>query len=128
MTRLFNKHRWLAIVLTTLMAIEIFYFSTLQGTTGGIQNIWLSYAYHFIAFFLLAFFLFNSIKGNKKLEKSHIILTGIISLLYSISDEIHQLFVPLRDASIGDIFTDSLGICFALFIGFIINKKTNAQS
>ncbi len=128
MISLLEKNRWLPVVLTILIAIEIFYFSTLQGGTGtGVENPWIARAYHFTVFFLFAFFLFASIKRNKKIKVSYIIITLIASILYAISDEIHQIFVPLRDASIGDILTDTLGICFAIIICLYIDKKTKQQ-
>ena len=37
----------------------------------------------------------------------------IITVLYGISDEIHQIFVPGRHFAILDILTDSAGILFA---------------
>ncbi len=122
-----EKNKWLAILLTILIAIEIFYFSTLTGSAGAGQTISLAKVYHFTVFFLFAFFLLISIKGNKKIKISSVIVTFVISILYSISDEIHQIFVPLRNASIGDILTDSLGIFSAIIIGLIINKKRVTQ-
>ena len=127
MISLLEKNRALAVLLTVLMAIEIFYFSTLQGSTGTGQTISLAKVYHFVAFFLLAFFLLMSIKGKRKIKISYIIITLITSILYAISDEIHQIFVPLRNASMGDVLTDSLGICFAILIGLIISKKRIIQ-
>ena len=128
MISLFEKNKWLPIVLTILIAIEIFYFSTLQGGTGTGRNVWIARAYHFIAFFLFAFFLFISIKRNKKIKVSYVVITLVASIFYAISDEIHQIFVPLRNASIRDVLTDALGICVAMIIGLIINKKTTSQT
>ncbi|MCM3573755.1 VanZ family protein [Mesobacillus subterraneus] len=38
------------------------------------------------------------------------IIAVIISLGYGILDEIHQLYVPFRSFSIGDLFKDTIGI------------------
>jgi VanZ family protein len=38
-----------------------------------------------------------------------LILVGLSGTLYGISDEIHQSYVPGRDATTGDIIADSLG-------------------
>ena len=127
MISLLEKNRWLAVLFTILIAIEIFYFSTLQGSAGTGTGISFAKIYHFIVFFLFAFFLLMSIKGNRKIKISYIIITLTASVLYAISDEIHQIFVPLRNASIGDVLTDALGICFAIVIGLIINKKRITQ-
>ena len=42
----------------------------------------------------------------------------LVSILYAISDEIHQLFIPGRSCQITDICIDTLGI----LIGFTIYK------
>ena len=123
MISLLEKNRWLAVLLTILIIIEIFYFSTLPGSTGTGGSISLARIYHFVAFFLLAFFLLMSIKQNKKIKISCVVITLIISILCAITDEIHQIFVPLRNASMGDILIDSFGILFAVIIGLIINRK-----
>jgi VanZ family protein len=39
-----------------------------------------------------------------------------IGLLYAISDEFHQMFVPGRDADLADIFFDGMGLLLGLFI------------
>ena len=55
------------------------------------------------------------------------IVSIVISVLYAVSDEIHQIFVPSRVGAVADVFIDSLGatlgICIALFaIGFFFRK------
>lgn len=40
-------------------------------------------------------------------------------LLYSMSDEIHQYFVPERACRVFDVFVDSLGILFGISVFFI---------
>jgi VanZ family protein len=44
----------------------------------------------------------------------------LVSCLYGVSDELHQFFVPGRDASVFDVFADSLGC----LIGVIAYKKS----
>ena len=128
MISLLEKKQWLSIVMTILIAIEIFYFSTLQGGTGTGGSNWIANTYHFAVFFLFAFFFFVSIKKRGKIKTIHVTITLIVSILYAISDEIHQSFVPFRDAGIKDILIDSLGICSAMIIGLIINRKTISQT
>ena len=38
-----------------------------------------------------------------------IVLAGIIGLAYGVTDEMHQWFVPLREASVMDVVCDGLG-------------------
>ncbi len=44
------------------------------------------------------------------------IFSFIFSFFYAISDEFHQLFVPGRLASIGDIIADTIGIIIGVYI------------
>lgn len=116
--------RAISLILTILIAIQIFWFSSLQLQGGAAGLNLVSTAYHFIIFFLFSFFLFFTIKGKNKIKSSHIFATLIISVLYAISDEIHQLFVPLRSACLTDVLTDTAGILIAALFYIFISKKT----
>jgi len=110
----FEKHNKISWLITILIAITIFYLSSKTFTTGPSVGLrWQPIAYHFYAFlFLSSFLLFSLIKGNPK-NKKLIPLAIMILILYGISDEIHQLFVPGRHFAISDILIDSAGILFA---------------
>jgi VanZ family protein len=111
----FEKHSNISLIITLLIAILIFYISSLSfapstSTSSSIKPI----LYHILIFFIFSFFLSLTIlKGKNKLL---IIPTIIISILYAISDELHQFFVPGRNFSLIDIFLDSLGIITASLI------------
>ena len=118
-----EKNRPAAIILTILIATEIFYFSSIPGgriSSRGINGI--AIMYHFIAFFLFNFFLTISIIGNKKIKIPYLVFPIIISIIYAFLDEFHQIFVPFRAATIKDILVDSLGILFATAI-YVYSKK-----
>ena len=118
----FENHNRVSWLITILIAIIIFYISSLifpKGISVGFP--WKSIAYHFYAFlFLSAFLLISLTKGkNKKL----ILLSIILTIIYAISDEIHQFFVPGRYFAISDILTDSAGILFAALIYILLRYK-----
>ena len=46
------------------------------------------------------------------------LVVGCIALIVAIADEIHQAYVPDRDASVTDILLDMVGIGLALFLIF----------
>jgi|SRR3989344_5282507 len=116
----FEKHIKISWIITIFIAIAIFYISSLtfEQSTGsggiGIKAI----LYHIIVFFFFAFFLAISLARGKNI--SLIFLAIIFSILYGISDEIHQSFVPGRVSSISDVFLDSVGIIFASLFYFIL--------
>jgi VanZ family protein len=83
---------------------------------------------HFIAYALLgALFLrafkTSRIKNNIKLM---VILSVLLSSLYGISDEIHQYFVPYRDADLMDVLADTLGGLMGVYIYQALAGKISA--
>jgi len=124
MIKWLEKHRQVSISITFLLAILIFVASSISGiTTGDTGTGNLSIIYHFFIFFFFSFFLIISIKGQRKIKLKYVLTTIFISIVYAILDEVHQLFVPLRHASMGDIFTDTLGILVSIIIYLLIMKK-----
>ena len=74
-------------------------------------------AAHFSEFFVLGvlFYMFyNTFEGF--LSKHRAIITAASGLLYAISDEIHQLFVPKRACQILDVVIDFCGVLLSLLI------------
>jgi VanZ family protein len=83
---------------------------------------------HFVAYALLgALFLrafkTSRIKNNVKLM---LILSVLLSSLYGMSDEIHQYFVPYRDADLMDVLADMLGGLMGVYIYQAVAGKTSA--
>ena len=109
----FEKHYKISWLITILIAVIIFYLSskTFHGTAiSGKINIGIFY--HFFVFFYFSFFLLISLmKGN--INKKLLTFALFLAILYGISDEIHQFFVPGRDSAISDILIDSSGILLA---------------
>ncbi len=50
------------------------------------------------------------------------LISGFIALIVAIADEIHQSFIPTRDASILDVFLDFVGIVLVLFLVYRLAK------
>lgn len=55
--------------------------------------------------------------------EKNLALSFILTLLYAIFDEIHQLFVPTRGGRIGDVLIDSLGA----FLASLVVEKNDHQ-
>jgi VanZ family protein len=110
-------------IMTLVIALEIFLFSTIKTNAGANTGINLALFYHLGIFFVFTFFLFLTLEREEKIKTKHIIWTLIIALIYAISDEIHQLFVQGRVASIKDVFIDLIGITTAIILNLIIKIK-----
>ena len=109
----FEKNYKISLAITFLIAIAMFYISSLTfggaGEKGGTNLI--AILYHILAYFFLALFLgFALIKGK---HKSLFIIVILFSIFYGITDEIHQYFVPGRDASFKDVGLNAIGILFS---------------
>lgn len=71
---------------------------------------------HFIAYFILGFLVFHTTRLFIKRNLLTVIIAFIISILYAISDEYHQTFIPGRSGEVRDVLLDSFGS----FTGIIV--------
>lgn len=98
----------------------IFYTSTIPGS--NVPSLFPSQdiVYHITAYIALGFFFSRACKRSfPGLKRAELVLFAIIfGLIYGISDEFHQFFVPNRCVSGFDIFIDTLGS----FIGGLLYR------
>ncbi|MCH4890301.1 VanZ family protein [Acidaminobacter sp. JC074] len=85
---------------------------------------------HFVVFAVLGFLLANAfIKSNINVYRS-LIYSGILIVMYSIGDELHQRFVPGRGPGLGDVLIDIAGgafgiLSFLILLGIFTNIEKN---
>ena len=60
---------------------------------------------HFLVYLILGILVMNCFNIDKK----YIIYSLVICFLYSITDEVHQLFVPGRSGEVLDVLIDTFG-------------------
>jgi VanZ family protein len=80
---------------------------------------------HFSAFFFLGLFLLCAMMltySNKYSFLKILVFSAIIALLYAISDEIHQMFVPNRGPQVKDVLIDFSGSALSFFTVLTIKK------
>ena len=120
-----EKHVSISWLFVIIIAIFIFYISSLTFKgVAGVPSI-LTYVYHFFIFFWLSFFLAIAITRARNIPLA--IPALFISLFYALSDEVHQLFVPGRYCSLGDFFIDSSGIILACVL-YLVTIKIRSNS
>lgn len=80
---------------------------------------------HMIEYAILYFLLFRSFYRFEKTKKKAIYISLVVSILYAVSDELHQTFVPTREGHIRDILFDSAGasICMTLIKKYLKTIK-----
>jgi len=108
-----EKNNIISLILALLIAMIIFYLSSIpsSGYPRGLGI--LTKVYHILIFFLISLLLIISIIKGKLENKYYIFIAILISMLYATSDEIHQSFVPGRTPAFTDVMIDSIGILIA---------------
>ena len=103
-------------ILAAASTLLIIYVSSIPQQsfpgTGSLNQQIVSNLLHIPAFAALTFFWLKSFRRERYLLSNSLILLGVF--LFSISDEIHQSFVPGRTASLMDIGLNALGILLGL--------------
>lgn len=81
---------------------------------------------HLKAYFVYGVFTITAIVALKPelLKMKIMVLAVIIGFLFGLSDEIHQYFVPGRDADVWDLAADTAGILISLTTISIIRTFT----
>nr|WP_106784412.1 VanZ family protein [Lysinibacillus timonensis] len=75
---------------------------------GNFNHIIRKYA-HFLLYCVLGLFVISMLKKYGLVGLKGIVFSIMICILFSISDEWHQLFVPGRGAQVSDVLIDSAG-------------------
>lgn len=89
----------------------IFYFSSLPGedipALFPLQDI----VFHAMVYAALAYLFIRALKNTcpKLSMRKLIFFTVVFGIIYGLTDEFHQSFVPGRNASFSDLFIDTVG-------------------
>jgi len=117
---------WLPVI---LWAGLIFYFSSIPGLNSGMSvfyDVFVRKLAHAGVFGILFLLIFLALRfGHGVSFWKALVLSLIAAALYAFSDEVHQNFVPERQARLADVGIDCLGVVFAglLAVLFLKNKK-----
>ena len=91
---------------------------------------WDDKIYHFGEYAVFSFFIYIALKyyRNGFIVRHIHFWSATIACLFAVSDEIHQYYVPGRDATYGDLLADCLGCIFIqifliLILRFIRQKR-----
>ncbi|MFV2063357.1 MAG: VanZ family protein [Chloroflexota bacterium] len=78
---------------------------------------------HFAIYATLAAALLYGLSRSTGPTLAGVLIAFAVTLLFAISDEIHQAFVPDRAAEIQDLVVDALGGAAGLAIGFVVLRR-----
>ncbi len=135
-----EKIRIISLIFTIAVMGVIFFFSSQPGTEsdnvsisltsllfsadlGLILNSLVRKIAHMLEYMALGaplYIFFFTIKGRKS---STAVISIAISVLYAVSDELHQLFVPGRACGIRDMLIDSLGAALCITVLHLLSKN-----
>lgn len=107
----------------------IFAFSShhkIQVSEVYILNFLFFKSLHVIEYAILYFLLFrafNSLTKSSFTKSDVFLFSFLLAILYAVSDEIHQTFIPSRDGRLRDVFIDTIGISL-MYIYIRSNIKT----
>ncbi|WP_216831392.1 VanZ family protein [Alkalihalobacterium elongatum] len=87
---------------------------------------------HFIAYFILGILVMNALRYSHLPLLRKVGLALLICILYAISDEVHQIFIPGRSGEVRDVLIDtagaSVGIGLYLAVGRLFGRWGNRSS
>jgi VanZ family protein len=79
------------------------------------------------SYFIMGLLSVNAFKRSVRTENKSYILSALFCILFAISDEIHQLFVPGRSGEIRDVLIDSIGVILAICMCWGVSKLSFRQ-
>ncbi len=80
---------------------------------------------HFIAYFILAVLMLLALLQSAVTKPVHLAL--LFCLLYAISDEFHQLFVPGRSGQFRDVFIDGAGVVLGILVTTLVINRISRR-
>lgn len=88
-----------------------FFFVMIPGELFSIDqfHFLIRKAAHFIAYFILGILVLRAFVNSGVRGWKSVVYAFLLSLIYAISDEFHQMFVPGRAAQVRDVFIDGSG-------------------
>lgn len=107
-------------------AFFIFFLSSISELKSGLDttlDIILRKIAHATEFGILNYLIFLALINFKILTKKSLLFSLIFTLMYAISDEFHQSFVPGREMAFLDFLVDSTGIALSFYLIWLSRLK-----
>lgn len=123
-----TAYRWIP---TWLWMGIIFAFSSRPSDElpdFGLYDLLVKKGGHMLGYALLAWLFFRSWQGSGLSRNRAYTLAFLSSVLYAVSDEVHQSFVPGRHARVTDVLIDTIGILLALWTVHFYRKQAKVKN
>lgn len=111
---------WIPAFVTICLIVILSHQSRLPGAGSGLNPL-----LHLIEYSLLTLTLVwgRSSGLRRRIGTRQLVWIWILGTLFAVSDELHQSFVPGRDASAGDVLADVAGITLVLAAYRLIRNR-----
>lgn len=85
---------------------------------------------HFLEYFILGWLVVLALAGFSKVMVGGLQFAAAwaFGVLHAITDELHQSFVPYRDASLNDVLFDTAGLTAAILLIALLLRATSGRS
>ena len=109
---------WLPVIFWMSLIFSLSSVPDLQSGLKQEVDIILRKLAHIGEYAVLTFLLARALSrySLKTSSQRLLLLSFLLSLLYAVSDEVHQRFIPGREGALRDIAIDSIGITLALLL------------
>jgi len=97
----------------------IFYFSSLPDLKSTLPSFWdliFRKIAHISEYFVLTYFFIRAFLGHKIDKNNALILSVVLAIIYSISDEYHQTLIVGRSGRMEDVLIDSVGVMLMIWL------------
>ena len=112
----------------TVYCVIIFVGSSIPGDRIDIDGPGIDKLIHTIEYSILSLLLFLSLRLSSTIKMNAVFwVSAIGSSLYGLSDEIHQLFVPLREFDVLDIICNTSGSILGAYVMFRYPNKDSRR-
>ncbi len=82
---------------------------------------------HFSVYFILGILVANGLSDNNMSKLKIILLAFLVCILYAVSDEIHQLYIPGRSGQVSDVLLDSAGGLVGVLLYIFIRRDRRVK-
>lgn len=79
---------------------------------------------HFFAYLTLGILVLNGLRRSGVNIKQGAGVALLICILYAVTDEVHQLYIPGRSGEVRDVMIDSAGASLGIMIYLIVSRLT----
>jgi len=123
--------RWLPLLIWMGLIFWLSSQTRSEVPSFGVWDLLVKKGAHFLGYGLLALLAYFAMAGERSgsVEKRPFLIALLITILYAMSDEWHQRFVPTRNGTAVDVLIDSLGGIAALAVlwGWLTYRLKNGR-